>query len=196
MLYKAPEVAENQSYVPKQETDDSYDKLYPKPEPSTDHSSGDSGMFSSSLTAMTSSSPTSSPTYQDQQTTNNLSYPYVPGSRSVLPSMQYLSNGNQTTSASFWGMQPSELGYSHAPTGNSTTQLSKPFPFDPSQNSGSPTTRAEGMSYSSPGSIARPNPYPSYMGTDISPWSMAIQHGLQRIGAGKIEFIIFRNISD
>ena len=188
MLYKSTDQVESQHYVQKAEADDSYDKLYSKTETPSELSTGDSGMFSSSLPIMTSSSPTASPTYQDQQTTNNLTYPssmYVPGSRSVLPSMQYLNNGNQTTSASFWGMQPTELGYSHAPTGNSSTQLSKPFPFDPSQNSGSPTSRAEGMSYTTPGSIARPNPYPSYMGTEISPWSMAIQQGLHRIGAGK-----------
>lgn len=186
MLYKVPEQVESQQYIPKQEPEENYDKLYPKPETSSDLS-GDSGMFTSHPT-MTSSSPTASPTYQDQQTTNNIAYPssmYVPGSRTVLPSMQYLSNSNQTTSASFWGMQPSELGYSHAPTGNQTAQLSKPFSFDPSQNSGSPTSRTEGMSYTSTGSIARPNPYPSYMGTEISPWSMAIQQGLHRIGAGK-----------
>lgn len=188
MLYKVSEEAENQQYIHKQEPDENYDKLYPKPETSSDLGGDPPAMFSSSLPAMTSSSPTASPAYQDPQGTNNLAYPgsmYVPGSRSVLPSMQYLSNSNQTTSSSFWGMQPTELGYSHAQTGNSGTQLSKPFSFDPSQNTGSPTSRTEGMTYTSPGSIARPNPYPSYMGADISPWSMAIQQGLHRIGAGE-----------
>ncbi|WAR17160.1 GATA4-like protein [Mya arenaria] len=190
MLYKVSEASENQQFVQKQEGDDSYDKIYPKQETTPDISSETSGMFSTSLVPMTSSPSSASPTFQDPQTSNNLGYPgsmYVPGSRSVLPSMQYLGNANQTSSASFWGMQPADLGYSSA-AANGGSQLSKPFPFDPTQAPTSPTTRTEGMSYPSTGSIARPNPYPSYMGADISPWSMAIQQGLHRIGSDGQEY--------
>lgn len=195
MLYKVPEAGENQTYHQKTEAEDSYDKLYPKQETtSPDISADTSGMFSASLPNMT-SSPVSSPSYHDAQSVNNLGYPgsmYVPGSRSVLPSMQYLSNTNQMSSASFWGMQPSDLGYSHG--ANSGSQLSKPFAsFDGAQTStaSSPTSRADGMAYPAPGSIARPNPYSSYMGgADISPWSMAIQQGLHRIGSGKPSLLL------
>lgn len=186
MLYKVPDQDENQ-YLQKPEADDNYEKLYTKAEPVQDLNSGSPTMFQSTATAMT-TSPASSPTFQDPQSTNNLGYSssmYVPGSRSVLPSMQYLSNGNQATSASFWGMQHSDLGYSHAHSSGNVSPLAKPFPFDPTQNSTSPTSRADGMAYPTTGGIARPNPYPSYMGADISPWSMAIQQGLHRIGAGE-----------
>lgn len=189
MLYKVPDQDENQ-YLQKTEPDDNYDKLYSKAEPVQDLNSGSPTMFQSSAPAM-STSPASSPTFQDPQSSNNLGYSssmYVPGSRSVLPSMQYLSNGNQATSASFWGMQPSDLGYSHAHGSGNVSPLAKPFPFDPTQNSTSPTSRAEGMTYPAAGGIARPNPYPSYMGAEISPWSMAIQQGLHRIGADGQEY--------
>lgn len=185
MLYKVPDQDENQ-YLQKPEAGDNYDKLYTKPEPVQDLNSGSPTMFQSSAPAM-STPPASSPTFQDPQTTNNLGYSssmYVPGSRSVLPSMQYLSNGNQASSASFWGMQHSELGYSHAHGSGNISPLAKPFAFDPTQNPASPTSRADGMTYASTGAIARPNPYSSYMGADISPWSMAIQQGLHRIGTG------------
>jgi len=187
MLYKIPDPLDNQHYVHKQENDDnSYDKLYHKPETPSNISPVPTGMFSSSLPAMTSSPTSGSPSYQDQQAPGNqLGYPgsmYVPGSRSVLPSMQYLGNTNQTSTSSFWGMQPADLGYSSS--ANTGSQLSKPFSFDHAQSSTSPTSRGDGMAYPAPGTIARPNPYPSYMGTDISPWSMALQQGLHRIGSG------------
>ena len=162
-------------------------ELYTKIEPSQELHSTSPSMFQSPVATMT-SSPASSPTYQDSQSTSNLGYTgsmYVPGSRSVLPSMQYLSNSNQVSSASFWGMQP-ELGYSHAHTANSTSGLSKPFTFDPTQSSTSPTSRNDSMNYAGSSGLARPNPYSSYMGTDLSPWSMAIQQGLHRIGAGEL----------
>lgn len=184
MQYKVSD--QESQYLPKETSETDYQKLY-KSESSVELTSASPTMFQPTVPAL-SSSPTASPTYQDPQTSTNLGYPssmYVPGTRGVLPSMQYLSNSSQASSASFWGMQP-ELGYSHAHSGNNSSPIAKPFAFDPSQASTSPPNRTDGMNYSSPGAISRPNPYSTYMGADLSPWSMAIQQGLHRIGAGKL----------
>ena len=188
MQFKLTE-QEQEQYSQKDNRSD-YTKLFNvKPEvPQEIQTGSQPTMFPASATAMT-SSPSSSPTYQETQATSNIGYTgsmYMPGTRSVLPSMQYLSNGSQGTSASFWGMQ-SELGYSHTHGNNNGSPLTKPFPFDPAQNSTSPS-RSEGVTYPTASTMTRPNPYSSYMGTDISPWSMAIQQGLHRIGAGNYSF--------
>ena len=181
MLYKVGEP--EQVYQPKTEPD--FDKLYMKSSaPSRDINSTSPTMFQPSVSQLSSSPSSVSSGYSDHQSTSNAAYAssmYMPGARSALPSMQYLGNGNQAN-ASFWGMQP-ELGYS-----NSVSPLGKQFHFDTSQTSPTSGARPDVTGYSTPGMLSRPssmNPYASYMGADFTPWSMAIQHGIPRIGPGK-----------
>ena len=185
MLYKVSE--QDQIYQPKTEPD--FDKLYLKSSaPSRDLNNTPPTMFQPSASQLSSSPSSVSSGYSDHQGTSNASYAssmYMPGARSVLPSVQYLGNGNQTN-ASFWGMQP-ELGYS-----NSVSPLGKQFHFDTSQSSSSASARPDVSGYTSTGMLSRPssmNPYASYMGADFTPWSMAIQHGIPRIGPGKKKII-------
>ena len=181
MLYKNSE--QDQIYQPKVEPD--FDKVYMKSSsPTRGLSTTPPNMFQSTASQLSSSPSSASSGYSEQQSpTNSSAYAssmYMPGARSVLPSVQYLGNGNQA-SASFWGMQP-DLGYS-----NGMSPLGKQFQFDP-QSSAASSVRPEMSSYSSTGMLSRPSamsPYAPYMGADFTPWSMAIQHGIPRIGPGK-----------
>lgn len=180
MLYKTN--GQDQIYQPKLETD--FDKVYMKSSsPNRDLNSTPPTMYQSTSSQLSSSPSSVSSGYSDQQSPNNVSYAnsmYMPGARSVLPPVQYLGNGNQA-GASFWGMQP-EIGYN-----NSVSPLGKQFQFEP-QSSVSSSVRPDVTGYTSTGMLSRPssmNPYASYMGADFTPWSMAIQHGIPRIGPGK-----------
>ena len=180
MLYKGAD--QDQIYQPKVEPD--FGKVYMKSSsPNRDLSTTPPNMFQSTASQLSSSPSSASSGYSEQQSPSNLAYAssmYMPGARSVLPSVQYLGNGNQA-STSFWGMQP-EIGY-----GNSMSPLGKQFQFDP-QSSVASSVRPEVSGYSATGMLSRPsgmNPYASYMGADFTPWSMAIQHGIPRIGPGK-----------
>lgn len=183
MLFKGNEP--DQLYQVKGEPD--LDKYYMKSSASArDFENTSPTMFQSSASQLSSSPSSASSGYSEQQSPSNSAYPssvYMPGARSVLPPVQYLGNGNQA-SASFWGMQP-ELGY-----GNSVSPLSKQFQFDP-QTSASASSRPDVTGYASSGMLSRPssmNPYASYMGADFTPWSMAIQHGIPRIGPDGQEY--------
>lgn len=183
MLYKGNE--HDQLYQAKEEPD--LDKYYMKNSaPSRDLDSTSPIMFQSSASQLSSSPSSASSGYSEQQSHSNSAYAstmYMPGARSVLPPVQYLGNGNQA-SASFWGMQP-ELGY-----GNAVSSLGKQFQFD-SQSSVSSSSRPDVTGYTTPGMLSRPssmNPYGSYMSADFTPWSMAIQHGIPRIGPDGQEY--------
>ena len=182
MLYKSSE-QEQIYHQPKVEPD--FDKVYMKSSsPTRGLSTTPPNMFQSTASQLSSSPSSASSGYSEQQSPSNsaayASSMYMPGARSVLPSVQYLGNGNQA-SASFWGMQP-EIGY-----GNGMSPLGKQFQFDP-QSSVASSVRPEMSGYSSTGMLSRPSamsPYAPYMGADFTPWSMAIQHGIPRIGPGK-----------
>ncbi|KAL3891374.1 hypothetical protein ACJMK2_003636 [Sinanodonta woodiana] len=189
MQYKL-HCAENRPYLPK-EDQDSYKLINKTTEPPQDlgHISS-STMYQTSMPTMTMSSPVTS--YTDAGSANNLMHAgsmYMPGSRTVLPPVQYLGNTSNQAS-SFWSMQSDFSSYST--NGNSPASLSSKYTFETPQNSpnGSNVTRSEG-SFSNPASLSRSSglsPYSSYMGADLSPWSMAIQQGLHRIGPDGQEY--------
>ncbi|KAK3600554.1 hypothetical protein CHS0354_003491 [Potamilus streckersoni] len=189
MQYKL-HCAENRPYLPKDDQD-SYKLINKSSETSQDlgHISSTT-MYQASMPTMTMSSPVTS--YTDTGSTNNLMHAgsmYMPGSRTVLPPVQYLGNSSNQAS-SFWSMQSDFSSYST--NGNSPASLSSKYTFETPQNSpnGSNVTRTE-SSFSNPASLSRSSglsPYSSYMGADLSPWSMAIQQGLHRIGPDGQEY--------